>query len=600
MKKLIYACDFETNENAEVWAWGASLIDDINKKKYGTNIESFLEWCSTCDKKLYFHNLAFDGQFITSYLLNNGFIHDEEEEPMHFKTIIDKMGNWYELKICFKNEKGNISVVTIWDSYKLVPFSIRNIAKDFKLPLKKLSIDYKGYREVGAKDLSDEDKSYLFNDVDILAMALRSLFDLGFDKMTLTSAAYSNFKKSIGSKRFSKLYPPLSFDCDYYCRKSLKGGIVWANEEYKQKETKSGVRLDFNSLYPFVEVSKPLPFGRPVPFEEEEDLNDELYPLWIGTVQFCFDIKEKHIPTISMKKGFYRFGIDKFLKSSNGEEVEMVLTSIDWELIQEQYDVYDVHFLGGVKFRAVTGVAKDFVMENMEIKKNNEGVLRFIAKANMNATIGRFSINPIRTNKVPSLNEDGELVYKVETEKEIDRNGEEHEILKSTLNDPVYLPYTSFINAYGRKLIIETAQKAGIENVSYIDTDSLHIIGEIPESLKDMIDSKELGKLKIEAEFEKAYFIGQKSYVEVEKITEEEYNKKQEEYKDYNNGEENKLLFKEGSDFFNLDVKCSGLSERAKQNVTFDNFKKGTVIKGNLKRVRKKNGVVLEETCFTL
>lgn len=597
MKKKIYACDFETNENAEVWAWGASLIDDINQKKYGTNIESFLEWCSTCDKKLYFHNLAFDGQFITSYLLNNGFIHDEKEEPMHFKTIIDKMGNWYELKIFFKNGKGNVSTVTIWDSYKLVPFSIRNIAKDFKIPLKKLSIDYKGYREVGAKDLSDEDKSYLFNDVDILAMALSSLFDLGFDKMTLTSAAYSNFKKSIGSKRFSKLYPPLSFDCDYYCRKSLKGGIVWVNEEYKQKETKSGVRLDFNSLYPFVEVSKPLPFGRPVPFSEDEDPGSDL---WIGTVQFCFDLKANHIPTISMKKGFYRFGIDKFLKSSNGEEIELILTSVDWELIQEQYEVYDVHFLGGVKFKSIVGVAKDFVNENMKVKKNNEGVLRFIAKANMNATIGRFSINPIRTNKAPSLNKNGELIYKVETEKEIAENGEEREVLKSTLNDPVYLPYTSFINAYGRKLIIETAQKAGIENVSYIDTDSLHIIGEIPESLKDMIDSKELGKLKTEAEFEKAYFIGQKSYVEVEKITEEEYNKKQEEYKDYNNGEENKLLFKEGSDFFNLDVKCSGLSERAKQNVTFDNFKKGTVIKGNLKRVRKKNGVVLEETCFTL
>lgn len=600
MKKLIYACDFETNENAEVWAWGGSLVDNVNVKGYGTSIESFFNWCSVCEKKLYFHNLAFDGQFIVSYLLQRGFVHDEEKEAGHFKTVIDNMGNWYELKFFVNDEKGKLICITIWDSYKLIPFSIRKIAKDFNLPIRKLEIDYKAYREAGAEKLTDEDKAYLFNDVDILAIALSQLFSLGFNKMTLTSAAYSNFKKSIGAKRFNRLYPALSFSCDYYCRKSLKGGIVWANEEHKQKELGSGYRLDFNSLYPYVEVAKPLPFGRPVPFEDFEDLNDDLYPLWIGTVQFCFDIKENHIPTISMKKNFYRFGTEKFLKSSNGEEVEMVLTSIDWELIKEQYDVYDVNFLGGVKFRSVTGVAKDFVMENMEVKKNNDGVFRFIAKANMNATIGRFSINPLRINKKPVLNKAGELGFVVETEEIKDEKGALHTVIKSSENDPVYLPYTAFVNAYGRKLIVEAAQSVGIEKVSYIDTDSLHIMGDIPQQLESMIDSKELGKLKIEASFVKAYVIGQKSYIELEEVTAEEYEKKTAEYMEYNNGKKDKLYYEEDGKYFHLDVKCSGLSERAKQGVTFDNFRKGTVLGGNLKRIRKKNGVVLEESYFTL
>ncbi|MEM2860256.1 MAG: DNA polymerase, partial [Candidatus Bathyarchaeia archaeon] len=54
------------------------------------------------------------------------------------------------------------------------------------------------------------------------------------------------------------------------------------------------------------------------------------------------------------------------------------------------------------------------------------------------------------------------------------------------------------VTAYGREYLLKLIKKAGLEHVFYVDTDSL-IVDEIGyENLKEMIDNRQLGKLKVE------------------------------------------------------------------------------------------------------
>ena len=73
--------DFETTVyqgqvNTEVWASAVVEFNTEDVKIFGC-IEEFLEYIMDipCNKIIYFHNLKFDGEFIISYLLNNGFEH---------------------------------------------------------------------------------------------------------------------------------------------------------------------------------------------------------------------------------------------------------------------------------------------------------------------------------------------------------------------------------------------------------------------------------------------------------------------------------------------------------------------------------------------
>ena len=66
--------DFETTtdpEDCRVWAWGLCDVDkDVTPEQclLGNSIEGFLsELAKGVYDKVYFHNLAFDGDFVLSY-----------------------------------------------------------------------------------------------------------------------------------------------------------------------------------------------------------------------------------------------------------------------------------------------------------------------------------------------------------------------------------------------------------------------------------------------------------------------------------------------------------------------------------------------------
>lgn len=553
---MTYAADFETTtdvDDCRVWAWAVCEVGNYDNFRYGVTIDELMGMCKK-DKNniLYFHNLKFDGEFILYWLFHNGFKLNNESKlnTNEFSTLISDTGLFYSIEICFKRTKKEIVKVKILDSLKILPFSVEKVAQAFNLPISKLSINYQEKREIGHK-LTEEEISYIKNDVEIVARAIEILHKQGLTKMTTGANALEEYKKIISKKLFEKWFPPPLYDSDI--RQAYKGGFTYLNPKYCGKDIKNGIVLDVNSLYPSVMYYSPLPYGEGKYFTGKY-INDDNYNLYIQMFRCQFKLKKGYIPTIQLKNNMF-FVPTEYLESSKGEYITMCLTNIDLELFFEHYEVYDIDYISGWKFRSYIGLFKNYIDKWNKIKVQatieKNGAMRSIAKLMLNSLYGKFALNPKVKSKYPFLGDDDIIHYKIVQEED---------------RKPIYIPMGVFITSWARYKTITSAQKV-YDRFIYADTDSLHLEGEeIPEGLE--ISDTELGKWKLESRFTKARFIRQKSYIE-------EIDNK-------------------------LKITCAGMPESCYKYVTWDNFHKGAEYNGKLKISHTSGGIVLLESPHTL
>ena len=104
---------------------------------------------------------------------------------------------------------------------------------------------------------------------------------------------------------------------------------------------------------------KLLPFGEPV-FYKGKYNNDKVYPLYIQMINCSFELKKNKIPTIQIKNNVSFIG-NEYLENSNNEIVCLVLTSVDLKLFFEQYNVYDLEFVCGWKFKGIEGLFTKYI-----------------------------------------------------------------------------------------------------------------------------------------------------------------------------------------------------------------------------------------------
>lgn len=578
MKK--FTADFETTtdlDDCRVWAWAVCEIGNFENFKYGNSIEDFLHFCAGRENfVLYFHNLKFDASFIIWYLLDNGFEYIKDVKDRRDKTftcLINEMGAFYSMEIYFKANKKKPNKVTIYDSLKILNFSVEKIAKDFNLPIRKLEIDYKVKREVN-HILSDDEISYIKNDVEIMARALDILFKMGLTKMTIASDAISFYKGL--NKNFKLYYPILDYTVDENIRRSYKGGFTYLNPLYKEVETGRGIVLDVNSLYPSVMKNEKLPIGEPLYFEGKYK-DDKLYNLYVQVISCSFKVKSNMIPTIQIK-GNLSFIPNEYLESSKGDIVTLTLTNVDLDLFFKHYDVYDLTYHGGYKFKSVKGLFNNYIdywsAEKIKAKKEGNGARYLISKLLLNSLYGKFGANPNVRTKRPYLDDDKVLRFTF-NEREI--------------GNTVYIPVASFITSYARRKTIETSQairdytvnKYNKDYYIYSDTDSIHMLELQEEELKQFIDIDDykLGAWKVESRFIKGKFIRQKCYIEMDC---------------------------EG----NINSTIAGLPKKLSKIINFENFKIGFNTKDYESEVEKighklrykytKGGVVLAQTDFKI
>ncbi len=311
-----------------------------------------------------------------------------------------------------------------------------------------------------------------------------------------------------------------------------------------------------------------LPFGEPFFFKGKYQ-EDRIYPLYIQRILCSFELKEGKIPTIQIKHR--QFLDNEYLTSSNGDIVALTLTNVDLELFLEQYNVYELEYISGWKFKAMHGLFTQYIDKWITIKNEatisgNKG-MRQVAKICLNSLYGKFATGLDVRSKIPYLEEDIVKYYITQPERK----------------DGVYLPMGCFITAYAREKTIRTSQAIkdysskvyGEDLYCYSDTDSIHTLLPI-EDLKKFceIDDVKLGAWKHESHFRKARFIRQKTYLEE--------------------------IFNEKKNEWEMKITCAGMPQRCYDQVTWNDFKVGMKVDGKLRFKHVKGGINLVNEEFTI
>lgn len=582
--KLQFTADFETStsawnvDKARVWLWD---ICDINsfKHKSGNNIESFIEALTLLGKMgqdsliVAFHNLAYDGMYLLSYLLENGFtaVATDDIKPNEIYTLINTMGQHYAYYINFgvQCRFHRPFKVLIVDSYKTIHLSVEKIAEAYKLPILKGHIDYDLFRDIDWEPTKEE-LDYIRNDTEIVARALKKNFEMGLNKVTQPSNAFNYYKNIIGKEYFETLFP--TDDNFTLARKAYYGGMCWANPKHIDKVYYEGDSYDINSMYPSSMLHSLLPygygeFGKGNALDFIEDFNKK-YPsmkyilnencVYVQKIEVNYELKPNGVP--SLFKNRMSYSNELHSTTSNFCDVELTLTHTDLDLLFKNYYVYEIKYLEFAVYRAKKGynptreefenlpydefieidgkgsLFYDYIKYWRIIKENSVGAERENAKFMQNMLYGNFGKNIDGFIRIPYLDEEGKIHFKVEN---------------SGNTRVEYVPVACFITAWCRYNLITDIMN-NMENFLYCDTDSLYLIGHKEPDL--LINKSIYGAYKHEHIIDKIKVIGSKRYIYWGREPNENYN--------------------------SFNVRCCGADNNIKKQINFSNFKIGLELEG--------------------
>ena len=406
----LYVADFETsnvnNIDNDVFVYATGLMnvnDDSNICIHNNNIHDFINNISNLpeiESKIYFHNLSFDTVFCLLELFEKGFSQirnkykqrrdggleftkgkktikvnkevskaNKNDDVKYLKrpfsyNIVFNAGSFYRVDLYFdfveykdnnNRKKTKLRKVSLMDSYKIVPSSLKKLAKDFlNYDMGKDGIDHNIIRPINY-NLTESEKEYLYEDVRVLKDFIKLVlidgvevtenYKIHFDKMTTASQSLNEYKNimfdmynnnnythvqafkdgfkdvdkfgntntSINKDMlFMSVFPQLHPNVDCYLRQSYFGGITWKNETLINKLEKDNIKLkglvyDVNSLYPSVMRTKLLPYGTPKYFEgcynSIADFIKKDYPLYIQRIRVKrFEIKKNKMPNVQIRE----------------------------------------------------------------------------------------------------------------------------------------------------------------------------------------------------------------------------------------------------------------------------------------------------------
>ena len=652
--KKIFVGDFETTvfdgqEYTEVWASGLCELHTEDAQIFHS-IDDTFEFLKSLkqDVIIYYHNLKFDGEFWLSFLLTKlqykqayqklntdgtklKWLDNQYMKSGTFKYVISDMGQWYTITI-----KVGQHFITIKDSLKLLPFSVKKIGDGFKTKHRKLDMEYKGFRYAGC-EITEEEQDYLKNDLFVVKEALEIMFGQGHTKLTIGACCMSEYqnicKKSVTNQlSYEEMFPSL-YDIEInselygapnagvYIKKSYKGAWCYLVKGKENIVYYNGTTADVNSLYPSMMHSQSgnrFPIGQPyfwkgdIPVEAQGD--DKYFFIRIKT---RFYIKDGKLPFIQIKNSLRYRGTealetsDVYDRRTNKyydhvynldnelEEVmvELTLTKTDWILFNEHYDLVNCTILDGCWFYTQIGIFDEYIDPYKEQKQKSKGALRELAKLFLNNLYGKFATNTNSSFKVAYIKEDGSLGYM---------------IIQENDKKAGYIAVGSAITSYARNFTIRTAQKnfygKDKRGFIYADTDSIHCDLQPNELVGVPVHDTEFCHWKLESCWDKAIFVRQKTYIEhivmenLEPIDEP-----------YNN------------------IKCAGMPSRCKsifelsmtgtQDIEkewteeekeflfengepivrdYDDFKVGLKVPDKLRPKRIRGGVVLTDTTYEL
>lgn len=566
-----------------VWLWCA-VNAFTGEKAHGADIVSFMRWLGEASKMVYFHNLKHDGQFILSFILNHpdglppvSTWHRVDEQPRtsgEWGVFIDDQGQHYSYRLCFSRKVH----CEIRDSLKIVPLSVHELGSATG-KLKGHLEDYERARPAGYVPTGEE-VWYCFRDCEIVVDYVRKFYEndqIKMNKLTIGADSvalmkYLCFQKPAGSWKagnalFAKHYPVLGSDEFALVRESYSGGLCFVNPEVQGDDCYNVISLDINSMYPAMQRYARLPYGFGQPFTGEPPKDR----LWVARVTFSYSLKEGRFPTIH--DHFFALRFSSF--SQSGSSYEATVNSVEWKLINRQYDVWNVEWEYGYAYWDEVGKLAPFIdyLYAQKSKLSHSDPMRTICKRLLNSSYGKFGQVPRQQRCLPTLDGNGVVQFELSPDPEADEEAQRQAT--------GYIPYASFVTAYARLYIMENIERVH-QWFCYCDTDSMKIA--VPDFLHGKAMDDWLHTLGVPLDDHKlGYF---KNETGEEPVLIERFLRP-------------KTYACFGKDFKVTSVTCAGLKEVSQ--VTYDNFSIGTTYDhGKLIPFQCKGGVTLQWVPFTI
>ena len=304
----VYVADFETltTETNYYKQYGLTkvilwcfreLYNDQSQHYLGVDIKGFIKALKSLNQSMivYFHNLSFDGDFISKYLINNGYrlvnevLGDKLDRSTKQFTIFRNGAKIYKIVIYLRkkiNDKIKDIKIVFMCSLNLLSSSVASLGKNYNI--KKLHEDedketfYNVEPQNNIEDYNPRFVEYIKNDVDIVRYALRDFeqaikslevvkkytlytqkdFKI-FNFLTIASLSFKLIKWTlyINNYKLSK-YLQIKYDDYKHLKNFFSGGLTQFSPKYQksQEPLNKTMFIDVNSAYPAI-MSGELPYG---------------------------------------------------------------------------------------------------------------------------------------------------------------------------------------------------------------------------------------------------------------------------------------------------------------------------------------------------
>ena len=484
-KKEQEECIFMSN----MYIWMFSINEQVYYGRTWDELKAFMlriEYWATDKKKFVFvHNLAYEFQF-----MRNAF---------KFKNVFARKSR---KTLKFELQEFNFEFRC---SYMMSNSSLEKLPKIYQLPIEKKvgNLDYSILRN-SKTVISEKELEYCENDcLVIYHYILKELETYETIKnIPLTSTGHVRKElKDLIQNDYSyrnKVRRSVNVDGHVYnlLISAFAGGYTHANWIYADEIIENVDSYDFTSSYPYVMVTHKFPAT------EFRKINITKIEQFKSCFAYIINVKLKGVSCKYFNNFISQSKCKRILKGryDNGrligaEELEIILTDVDFRFIMETYEIEEYEFLE-VYYSIYDYLPKQFIefilqkYVNKTEYKNVAGkeVEYALEKAKFNSLYGMSVTNNIKDNVVFD-NEDGW--------KEVPLINEEIKALLEKEQKAGFLSfsYGVWVTAWARYNLLSNLIKFD-KNVIYADTDSLKLYGNYDKMIIENYNKEVENKIK--------------------------------------------------------------------------------------------------------
>lgn len=483
--------DGEQHSFMYIWQW--KLLDWVVVGREWWEFKVFLERVQEAirDKRLivYVHNLSYEFQFLKA-IVDFKELNDKGKRRVfavrNRKVLRAEVSDTIEFRCSYL--QSNMSLARMCDTYNTHD---RKLSGD--------EFDYDVFRTANTH-LTRRELMYCVIDVVSLCQAIEKRLDTTDDNIVsipLTSTGYVRRDVAPLTSKQWKRDNSADYDTFVLLNKAYRGGDTHANRFAARRVLENVVSVDRSSSYPAELVNKEFPLGKWEQVTATERTLDKLlnqHKAFVAEVKISdFELKDIYntMPYISKSKCLYLskkvVRVDKNNNAfydfdahfDNGrvldaKEITIAITDVDWIIINKEYkwSKLEVVDCRTCKYKRLKKEVVDYVIKLYKGKTELKGIEDaldeyFSDKEKINSIYGMSVQHPAKQ----------EIIYNYEGQWVLHQDKSDKELYESNVTK-MPLPYAVgvWVTAFARLELRKAMWTVGLDNVIYVDTDSVKFV----------------------------------------------------------------------------------------------------------------------------